>query len=398
MSIKETVLRIFVASPSNLLDERNRLDDVVNEVNSVVTKKTGVRLDLLRYEKEASPDFGEDAQDVINRQIPQDYDIFIGIMWHTVGTSTKRAASGTIEEYEQAKARYDEDPNSVRLMLYFKIATPSSMEDIDPEQYGRVKDFRKRVADEGAFYATFTTTEDFVDKVRISLMRYVLDWDSQPKVTTEISLENTSTKSQPIEQCNDEQEPDDEGIIDLEEIIEEEMASLTTVLNKMSVSIEQIGDSTNARVADVNALASQEEKKLDDKERQMKRAKLKRITKDTSGDMKRFVRKMNEDIPLFKQHLNRSLSTLAKAIPIYKEFNEDSTDLKGTVTTLLEANSSMLESMEGFHDSVVGLPKLSTALARSKREMGRTLQEIIAITKAGITSLEEIESTLANDN
>ena len=104
MPRKETVLRIFVASPSNILDERDRLAEVVDNVNSVLARDTGVRLDLLRYEEDASPDFGKDAQDVINRQIPQDYDIFIGIMWHTVGSSTNRAESGTIEEYQLAKS------------------------------------------------------------------------------------------------------------------------------------------------------------------------------------------------------------------------------------------------------------------------------------------------------
>ena len=86
--------------------------------------------------------------------------------------------------------------------------------------------------------------------------------------------------------------------------------------------------------------------------------------------MKRFVRKMNDDIPLFKNHLNRSYSTLAKAVPIYKDLNEDITELKGSVTTLMEMQNSMLGSMEGFHDAVVGLPKLSTALARSKKGDG----------------------------
>ena len=121
----------------------------------------------------------------------------------------------------------------------------------------------------------------FADQVRMHLMKYVLNWDSQPEKTTEIPLKNTETKIQSIDESVDEQEPDDEGIIDLEEIIEEEMASLTTVVNNMSYSIREIGDNINIRVAEVNALASQGENNLDDKARQRKRAELKRITKKT---------------------------------------------------------------------------------------------------------------------
>lgn len=397
MSRRETVLKVFVASPSNVLDERNRLSEVVDEVNSVMAKHTGVRLDLLRYEQEASPDFGEDAQAVINRQIPQDYEIFIGIVWYTIGSSTKRAASGTIEEYELAKTRFDKDAKSVRLMLYFKDAPPSSLSDIEPQQFMQVQAFRSRVADEGALYATFTTTDDFANKIRKHLMKHVQEWDAEPKGATDISFGSMAATDQPIEQCEDE-EPDDEGIIDLEEIIEDEMASLADVLERMNVSITDIGDSTNTRTSAVNALASPDGKELKEKERQKTRTELKRITKATSGDMKRFVRKMGEDVPLFKQHLDRALRTLAKAVPIYKEFNDDRTELNDNVTKLLISHRSMLGSMELFHESVVGLPKLSTALVRSKREMEKSLQQIINITRAGITSLEEIVTLLAEDS
>ncbi len=49
---------------------------------------------------------GEDSQDVINKQIGSDYHIFVGIMWKKFGTETKRAGSGTEEEFSLAYDRY----------------------------------------------------------------------------------------------------------------------------------------------------------------------------------------------------------------------------------------------------------------------------------------------------
>ena len=75
----------------------------------------------MRWETHAYPNFGIDAQDVINEQIPDDYDLFVGIMWCRYGTPTGRAGSGTVEEFERAKARYDADKNSVQLMVVLRM-------------------------------------------------------------------------------------------------------------------------------------------------------------------------------------------------------------------------------------------------------------------------------------
>lgn len=120
MARHEHVLSIFVASPSDVADERSRLEDVVRELNITWSRELGLRLELVRWETHAYPDFGVDPQAVINNQIPDDFDIFIGVMWCRYGTPTNRAESGTIEEFKRAKARHDADPESVGLMVYFK--------------------------------------------------------------------------------------------------------------------------------------------------------------------------------------------------------------------------------------------------------------------------------------
>ena len=103
MPRNEIILSVFVASPSDVSEERDCLDKVVAGINTALARRVGVRLELLRWERDTSPSFGKDAQEVINHQIPP-YDIFIGILWHTIGSPTARAQSGTIEEFELAKA------------------------------------------------------------------------------------------------------------------------------------------------------------------------------------------------------------------------------------------------------------------------------------------------------
>ena len=42
---------------------------------------------------------GSDPQQIINSQVSDEYDIFIGILWTRFGTPTERAGSGTEEEF-----------------------------------------------------------------------------------------------------------------------------------------------------------------------------------------------------------------------------------------------------------------------------------------------------------
>ena len=76
------------------MDERNLFQEIVAEWNQTWARNLGLRLELLRWEQDAYPGIGTDSQDVINHQIPEDYDLFIGLMWSRFGTPTARAGSG----------------------------------------------------------------------------------------------------------------------------------------------------------------------------------------------------------------------------------------------------------------------------------------------------------------
>src|SRR5438034_3225907 len=102
----ERVVVVLVASPSDLEPERNRLEEVIRELNLTWSRTLHVRLELVRWETHGYPGIGRDAQDVLNRELTDDPDIFIGLMWGRYGTPTGRAGSGTEEEFTRALARY----------------------------------------------------------------------------------------------------------------------------------------------------------------------------------------------------------------------------------------------------------------------------------------------------
>src|SRR5690242_6911529 len=126
---RSRMIKVFVASPSDVTAEREGLARLVRDINDVLAflvPEKQLKLELVRYETHTYPDVGA-PQDVINRQIPIDYDIFIGVMWKRAGTPTGNSPSGTIEEFRLAmdKRKTSDLP---RIMFYFcdeKIGIPS---------------------------------------------------------------------------------------------------------------------------------------------------------------------------------------------------------------------------------------------------------------------------------
>jgi hypothetical protein len=120
MTRTENIIRILIASPNDVKEEREVLEDVIRELNITMSKNLGIRLDPIKWETHVYSAVGTDQQAVINDQIEDDYDIFIGIIWKRFGTSTPRAESGTAEEFERAYQKWLKNPKSMEIMFYFK--------------------------------------------------------------------------------------------------------------------------------------------------------------------------------------------------------------------------------------------------------------------------------------
>lgn len=66
------------------------LAEEINDVIAFLAPELDVRLEILRYQDDVYPDFGR-PQEVVDRLIPQDFDIHLGIMWMRCGTPTTSA-------------------------------------------------------------------------------------------------------------------------------------------------------------------------------------------------------------------------------------------------------------------------------------------------------------------
>ena len=215
----QTILQVFVASPSDVAEERKILESVIDDINRTARDAHPVRLELLKWETHARPGFGEDAQDVINQQIGDKYDIFLGIMWGRFGSPTPRAESGTEEEFNRALSRWEGSPERIQIMFYFKNAgIPPS--ELDPEQLAQVQAFKKKISSQGV-YSEFQDAEDFRTQARRHLTKVIQDWRKRALSDPETAETTTPLRvTRAIEQLGDKENMVIRlgGIYDLEQL------------------------------------------------------------------------------------------------------------------------------------------------------------------------------------
>ncbi len=140
------VLRVFIASPGDLGEERRLFRDIVDEVNRSKANGMGTQLEPLGWE-DTLPGYGR-PQELINEDVKK-CDLMIMLLWKRWGTPTGEYSSGFEEEYELAK-RLLEEEGKPEIMLYFR-KIPDNMLADPGEQLQQVLKFKEKIESERKF-------------------------------------------------------------------------------------------------------------------------------------------------------------------------------------------------------------------------------------------------------
>ena len=183
MPVEVNLYQILIASPSDVAEERQIVVDEIHNWNAVHTKKRGIVLMPIMWEKNSAPEYNNPPQDVINRTLVDDCDMAVGVFWTRLGTPTANADSGTLEEIE----RIDEQGKLV--MLYFsKKEIP--YDDHDPVQLQQVKDFSKKAFKNG-LSEKYSNSAEFREKFKNHLALQANDFESPTEVQAKQKLFTT---------------------------------------------------------------------------------------------------------------------------------------------------------------------------------------------------------------
>jgi hypothetical protein len=156
-----TIYRIFVASPSDCVQERKLVPEVIHSWNAAHSLHNAAILEPVLWEKHSRPEFGDRPQAIINKQLVENCDILIGTFWTRLGTATGAAVSGTAEEIEEFRR------SGKRVLLYFSSA-PLPPENLQIDQYRALTEYKATLGDKGLYFQY-----DSVSNLRELLQRHL---------------------------------------------------------------------------------------------------------------------------------------------------------------------------------------------------------------------------------
>jgi len=374
---RETViLQVFVASPSDVSDERDSLETVVMDLNKIWSKNLGVTFELTKWETHSRPSFGSDPQAIINEQLGEDYDVFIGIFWSRLGTPTPRSQSGTIEEFTRAYERFKSTGSLPEIMLYFKDA-PIAPTKIDPDQLRALQVFRSSISGLGGLYSVFEDSAGFESSLRAHLSAIAQKFGTQRQ--SSVSDRGTLPPSE-LSDANDQFPVDDYGYIDYLEIHENRMAEMTAAIEAINAATVRVGEQASQGSAEMQG------------EMESDPSAGRRFIRRIAENMNAYADTLNSQVSILSATRKAAFDALTNALVLRNEFPNKATDLpslRQRLSALMESTSSAKSGMTSMRTSVDGLPRISKDLNAAKRSV------VLQVDKF-LTEVESTGSTVSN--
>jgi hypothetical protein len=364
---------------------------VIGELNTTWASTLGIRLELLQWRTHVAPGVGLDAQEVINKQIGDDFDIFIGIMWARFGSPTPRAGSGTEEEFDRALARLRHNPTALRIMFYFKN-DPIAPGQIDPEQFARVAAFRKRLESEGVLYAEFTGPFD--DFVRIHLSRELQDWVKSGGVTAAVASNQVTSTSEagvaePIVGSGDAGE--DEGLLDQMADFQEHMAAAVDSQARLGATVEKLGADLTRRTEEVQRANSSGE---------VDYGVMRKLANRAAEDLEGFVSSMLPETVRFGEEFRGAIHSLSYVVSHADELPSGLNvgELRSTLMTLHGQIASNIRTNREFRDTFNRMPSLTKRFNTARRRADNVLERLGEEMEAQAALIQQVLDSLPSDD
>lgn len=177
MAGKLTSLKIFIASPGGVADERKAFRSEIQEYNESDAIPRGVLFQPVGWE-DTLGSVGR-PQAIINEDV-RACDYFVLLLWDRWGSppdvSPSRFSSGTEEEYNVALESYNDQKSPMRkLVMMFKAVDPKQLSDAGP-QLQKVLEFRKTIESEkNHLFHNFDSIEIFRKLLRRHLAAWLRD-------------------------------------------------------------------------------------------------------------------------------------------------------------------------------------------------------------------------------
>ncbi|MHC8949619.1 hypothetical protein [Sphingobacterium hungaricum] len=360
---------IFLASPSDLDYERTEIKGLIEELNLTWGNTNNIHLDLFRRETHSAPAITNSyTQNIINQDLGEEYDLFIGMLWKKFGTPTESANSGTEEEFLKAVERYKRGDN-IQIMIYFRTGQVDLLE-LDPIQYRKVLEFKETLPETGVFYSSFSSIQEFGNQIRIHIPKRISELKENDNKKHRLSNVDSSLKFDEVQLVPSEE---DLGFFDYMIAFDTHLWLSTNALNSINTATEEVGALINAKTDELNILNNT---RANSNQYVQHFQILSKVILD-------YVQKLKIETPNFYENFESSIKTGLKFINTFsvfdkEDYKENLEKLYFSSIVLKENIPGAIEGMKGFQRIVRNLPKIQSNLNYAARQLDSELSDLIS--------------------
>lgn len=399
-------LTIFASGTSETQAERSSLRRVVEELNKQLERTHGLTLKVRSWPDDVRPGVSDYSQAELNRQLGNDYDIYLGVMGSRFGTPTPNAGSGTEEEFVGALARFRADTTSLRVLFYFKRSGEDPFR-IDPDQLQKAKTFRESLGSLGVVYRDFQDTSDFVQQTKDHIYSLVVDeWsDGRWRHVSggRAGSADVAASAAPDSDEAEGVESDDDGYLERLEQFHESAEVVASTFTAMTAKTARVGQLIQERTESTDALSIDAESRRGaegNRAEHAQLAKVKEVLDLAAADLNEYSEGMADDLNQYRTHSRRMFMSFRLAF-------EEGGDLWNAVTrsenvaalrSLVGTMNTVLGQIGGFQASVKGLPPLTGRFKRARNKVASTLGELIAEITFAVEEATEIISGMDDES
>lgn len=373
---------LFVASPSDLQEERQAVDEIVQELNLGYGNHNNLMIEVLKWETHSAPGISNfHSQDIINQDIGNEYDLFLGLLWKKFGTKTKSADSGTEEEFLLAYNRFMEGKENFQILFYFKTAPPKTMNDINWKDLQKIEEFKNSISEKNVLYWEFDTAE----KLK-SLLRLHIPIRIESITRNKITIVETESVvlTNPIEE--------ELGYNDYAEIVESSAAIAFKSLEKITEDTVWIGEKMNEKADEITRIS-----KLANPNPLI----IKEIFKRTALLMNDYSSRINTETPILYSNFEDVIKASSNLINLADDFYQEKTiayleDARETIFQMIVGINGSINGMTAFFHSVNNLPRIQKEIITAKKDLSQNIEYLIEKLKQSKSLAEEYKIAIVN--
>lgn len=391
MAYKANVITIFISSPNDVKSERKFIIDEMQSWNQRNSEKSGCFLSPRTWEDVVAPDQDEYSQNVINQQIGDSYDVFLGLMWSRFGTPTQAADSGTEEEYDRAIERKNSGAH-LNLSFFFKTSdVPMNL--IDTDQITKVSEFKKKISAAGCFYKEFSEDIHLARGLNILFDTIARNLEKYP-IVERTNFAPSDKSVSPSEKHNiwrdntGDSDENDLGLFDLNDMLEKSTAAIVILVSDWGNEVESLGEAMRDSTEQLNNIS-----KFGQPDQQLVRKKV----AQTAAQLDQFAEFCEAKIEEIESEMSEFISTFQGIADVSKDFNRTQDEIDNTCQSIEQLAVGMegaMDATRSFADSVGSLPRLSKDFNTSRTRVVRVQKKFLDLMGQNVRDLSEVKSTV----